>query len=820
MSNLREAFQEVAKEAEGTVAVNISYDIISQISMQLYTNPRKAIEELVCNSYDAGATECHVKIPKSAEDGLAVLDNGVSMDLRGLQYLWLVGVSPKQVNYEDYRVDNRRVQIGKFGVGKLAAFSLGGRLTHISNKGGWTRLVSVGQAEIKDESGGRPPTFEVFKIPEGEARSVLEPHLRGLPKPWERGWDSWTLALVDEVHEATFGRALKIGILRRMISTALPVSAKFQVYLEGDTVPRREVDPSKIVVEVDVATRTFKKRTEKTLQAYWGTRLGVDELDKVPKSHYRCELGEMLDPEDVDRRIPALRVPHLGPISGKAIVAAETLTTGKLEERGYRNNGFAIYVQGKLINPEDELFGITQRTHMYWRRFLALVEIPGLDRALLVQRNSVSENRDETLIAREVLKDLFNYTRRLAEEEEFAEEYVPQPFGSRFRVLSPLVGPVALRGLAGDSYPSEGLDALDVGFATFGEGGPAARFDTEEVSILVNEEHPLVALVADMGKRGQPLRQVLGEVIAGTIMAFGYLRARGVDDGLIREAQDIIDDSLRSAAGYLEDEIEVHIEEIEEASYEGGARFERAVARAFRRLRLAARWRGGKDEPDAIIEIPEAAAPNLCISVEDKGSKGVITHKELSEATISRHRDEAGCTHAIAIARKFQTEGLGEKESALLRETKGKVPLITTAAIVKILKLHRERPFTHAQVKKILTTWTYPDELEDFIESVWEELPEPGLLSEILDIAYEIQDKDAKNYPEPGMILANEDIRARGLTRPELVQILEAVSTTTQMIIIRDPAIHQFELLAPPDTILEVMAQSRTSRKGVQERGE
>ncbi len=817
MSGLREAFQEVAKEPEGTVAVNISYEIIQQMSRQLYTNPRKAIEELVTNSYDAGATECHIRIPKSAEDSLAVLDNGVSMDFKGLQDLWLVGISPKEVNYEGYRVNNRRVQIGKFGVGKLAAFSLGGRLTHISNKSGWTRLVSVGQAEIRDESGGRSPTFKVFRIPEGEARSVLEPHLRGLPKPWERGWDSWTLALVNEVHEASFGRALKIGILRRMISTALPVSAKFQVYLEGEAVLRREVDPSKVVVEVDVATRTFKTRVEKTLQAYWGDRLNVDELDKVPESFYRSELGEMLDPEDVDKKIPALLIPHLGPISGKAIIAAETLTTGKQEERGYRNNGFAIYVQGRLINPEDELFGITQRTHMYWRRFLAVIEIPGLDRALLVQRNSVSENRDESLVAREVLRDLFNYTRHLAEEKEFAEEYVPQPFGSRFHVLSPLVGPVALRGLAGDSYPSEGLHALDVGFATFGEGGPPARFDTEEVSILINEEHPLLALAADMGKRGQPLRQVIGEAIAGTLMAFGYLRARGVDDGLIQEAQDIIDDSLRSAAGYLEDEVEVQIQEIEEASYEGGTRFETAVTRAFRRLRLAARGRGGKDEPDAIIEIPEAAAPNLRISVEDKGSKGVTTHKKLSEATISRHRKEAGCTHAIAIAREFQTEGLGKKESALFRETKGKVPLITTAAIAKILRLHRERPFTHAQVKKILTTWTYPNELEDFIQSVWEELPEPGLLREILDIAYEIQDKDTKNYPEPGMILADEGIRARGLTRSELVQILEAVSTTTQMVIIRDFAVHQFELLAPPDTILEVMTQSRTSGSGVQE---
>lgn len=55
MLTLEKEFRKAAGKAEGSVVVDISYDIIRHVSMQLYTNPRKAIEELICHGYDAGA---------------------------------------------------------------------------------------------------------------------------------------------------------------------------------------------------------------------------------------------------------------------------------------------------------------------------------------------------------------------------------------------------------------------------------------------------------------------------------------------------------------------------------------------------------------------------------------------------------------------------------------------------------------------------------------------------------------------------------------------------------------------------------------------
>ena len=54
--DLTKLFTDEGADEEAQVPVDVSYDIIRHVSAQLYTSPRKAIEELVCNAYDAGAT--------------------------------------------------------------------------------------------------------------------------------------------------------------------------------------------------------------------------------------------------------------------------------------------------------------------------------------------------------------------------------------------------------------------------------------------------------------------------------------------------------------------------------------------------------------------------------------------------------------------------------------------------------------------------------------------------------------------------------------------------------------------------------------------
>jgi len=140
-----------------------------------------------------------------------------------------------------------------------------------------------------------------------------------------------------------------------------------------------------------------------------------------------------------------------------------------------------------------------------------------------------------------------------------------------------------------------------------------------------------------------------------------------------------------------------------------------------------------------------------------------------------------------------------------LRETKGKVPLLTVDAIAEMLRLHKRRNFTYDKVATILTTWKHPDEIVPFVQETWRSMPSLGLMRLILNVAHDLMAQDDTNYVEPGMILADPRIRQKKVRREDVVIVLEAVQLTTRMITIVDLNTHRFELNAPVQTILDAM---------------
>ena len=91
--NLAATGNKVAK-----IPVTLSYQIIQHFSAGLYTSPNKALEELVANSYDAGARHAHIILPTSLDaEGATiwVIDDGHSMGIKGFQELWNIGESSK-----------------------------------------------------------------------------------------------------------------------------------------------------------------------------------------------------------------------------------------------------------------------------------------------------------------------------------------------------------------------------------------------------------------------------------------------------------------------------------------------------------------------------------------------------------------------------------------------------------------------------------------------------------------------------------------------------------------------------------------------------
>src|SRR5437667_4164641 len=79
--------------------IRLSYRIVRLFSEGLYASPNKAIEELVANSFDAGAQRVQVLPSANLHDQNAtilVIDDGEGMGIDGLKQHWLIGVSNKR----------------------------------------------------------------------------------------------------------------------------------------------------------------------------------------------------------------------------------------------------------------------------------------------------------------------------------------------------------------------------------------------------------------------------------------------------------------------------------------------------------------------------------------------------------------------------------------------------------------------------------------------------------------------------------------------------------------------------------------------------
>lgn len=220
------------------IDVRLSYRIVRLFSEGLYASPNKAIEELVANSFDAGARKVVVLLPTDFhEQGatIAVVDDGEGMDATGLKLHWLIGKSLKR---ELAKLPLGRQQIGKFGIGKLATYVLANRLTHISKKEGKYYSTSMnfktvddrGEEEVEPKS---PIKISLHDLSEVEAKEALKQwtdtaafsksalNLFGPDSP-----TSWTFAILSDLKEKV--HEIRRGTLEWVLRTALPLRDDFQ----------------------------------------------------------------------------------------------------------------------------------------------------------------------------------------------------------------------------------------------------------------------------------------------------------------------------------------------------------------------------------------------------------------------------------------------------------------------------------------------------------------------------------------------------------------------------------------------------------------
>ncbi len=388
-------------------------------SENLYSSPNKAFEELVSNSWDAGASVVHVAIPSSGEDaasGVWVLDNGESMDLKGLEQLWAVASSAKRD-----RDDPPRPQIGKFGIGKLATYILANEVTYICKAAdGVIRAVTMDFLDIEENPDTNdasqrlqigPFPLEVRRLSNDESQSLMVTFPEGarlldlidqeIPSPTGEtevddgfGGEStekspqtngtWTLVLLTNLKDQ--GRRIQAHQIRRMLRAALPLGASITIGVNGDAVESTKLDVP--------------------VQEQWilGPGLGLDPL----------EWEENSDPVEVEELeappYPRVKIEGIdGPITGTVRLYEQRISGGKSEDRS-RSVGFFVNVRGRVIALDDPYFGLENLSHGAWAHFRCVVRADGLDAILNVERDTLRDGPQLRLF-RALLRALFNKAR-------------------------------------------------------------------------------------------------------------------------------------------------------------------------------------------------------------------------------------------------------------------------------------------------------------------------------------------------------------------------------------------------------------------------
>lgn len=768
------------------INVEISFQIIGLFSEGLYSSPNKAIEELVSNAFDADATKVQVVLPpdRASDDAsIAVIDNGTGMDDEGLKIHWIVGDSIKSVNR---LTPGGRRTIGKFGIGKLAAYVLGNRLTHVSKARGRYFATSMDfssipkTVDISDISAGSRPspqvTLDLRELTESEAAEVMspwssiDPALEEIRLFGDDAEESWTAAIISDLKPMAVD--LSPGMLRWVLSTAMPLRDDFALYLNKSPIASSKLGANRIGSWV----------------------LGKD-INTIPKP------GPAELETDVDTAKPKEDYKHwllvdslLGPISGYVEIFEAPIDTGKSLEMVGRSNGFFVYVHGRLINPEDAGFGIDRNIlrHGTFSRFRVVINIDRLDNELRSSRESLREGPALTR-ARHVLQGIFNFARtrleshltensterrasqRLAESpaslaerpilrlllDSFDGNFMPRhlrvPSSTDFEDKDELQTHVEDRLLRGEGLVSE------IAYVPLGTSVPMCILDAANGELSINLEHPFVAHFADeFGDRKKNLPLQLFAM--AEILLEAELHDAGAGTDIITSVLERRDELLRHLAreSGAQNSLTVAQELVNAA---GSAKdLESALVVAFRQLGYEAVPKAGKNEADGIAEAflagDDGGPSHYRVSLEAKSKEkpgGKVKKKAVEVSTIARHRKDATCDHALVVGPDFETgpDDLG----AVVQEIdddreKNKGKSITLMRIKDLARLVRVAPLKRinlGQLRELFEART-PDEAAEWVDKIANAEAPPAPYKDILETVWQIQKDDKEHSVEYGSL--------------------------------------------------------------------
>ena len=636
-------------ETARAIHVRLSNELVTLLSSQLYQSPLKAVEELVVNSYDADARHCRVFVPNGGDDEVPVVlvyDDGIGMDAEGLEGLWLIGRSRKRT--DDVELRNRRKQIGKFGIGKLATYAIANNVTYVTRSREGIFAVTCNFSQFQQDSEEiRPVELPVFRIDPWdrlEEVGILERacklagvDLKCLVDKEERR--TWTIVLLENLK-----KHIQVGRLRWILGSAMPLGLSFELTLNGKVVTSSKEDTETVV---EFAVQDLP-------------RMRLESVSRTTREDWRVADGRLVAPS-----FPS-------GISGRAIVAGRSLHGGKSRDLG-RSNGFFVRVRDRLINEEDALFGLPTLSHQTFNRFRADIAADDLDEVLTAQREGVGESKLKTALL-PLLREVFNEARDRYEECIGAEKKRERRLREHERtyvsprlVEHPIADVLSLSAKRemGGAEADESWFYLDVGDKEdmrtlltalnaparerkyryrYRSDGAAARLvvlDAGESIFYLNSDHDVVREYGD-----EPgAQRLLEDLATGEALLEVYLREHGMLPHVVGEVLERRDTLLRRLANERRTSVAAVARFLRE-SVEDEYDLEVALVEASRAVGFVAKHVSGAGQPDGIGRFRDYPGGERTITLEAKSSKGTPTLAQLDFAGLEEHFrkvDAAGC---------------------------------------------------------------------------------------------------------------------------------------------------------------------------------
>lgn len=691
------------------VTIAVDYAIIRHFSEHLYGSPNKAIEELVSNGYDALATECRVYIPGSTvTDRVLVWDAGTSMGVEQLKELWVIARSPKAA-VPDRCVEGdgvKRYMIGKFGIGKLASYALGSRITHYCHIDGHYLMVSVdydvlteGAKESAEADTYQINSFEtpILELTEREAKA----HLKGLfncePDAFEVMFSkqSWTLAVIDKLRDVP----LTAGRLAWVLGNGMPLRPDFRLFVNDSEVMARLSEGA-----AQVWNLSEEKLITAIFAAWEEAKTGLD-----PRAAVHGEISVLPNPaaEPTLCGGPQILFPSLGRVRAEVRLFGHTLLSNDKDRP--RSYGFFLMVRGRLVNPEDGLLLLHDPSFATFYRSQFVIEADALDVDLLADREHLKE---QTPRMRELLvlqRGLYRATRAELERIDSTSAYQATtesllPVDNRELFREPLTALLLSREASDEAFA---LNKPTVIRNDLGEDKPLSQISPKDGGFVVNSAHPFFSSIRGKVGGGRKAAEVLRALDLFAIsdrLLEGYLFDIGLQRSDIEKVMDWRDRLFRALAIRYEGIPSETVSDVIEGSFVGGATFEMALARLFQRMGFVSE-RDGKSGVKDILVVAPIGPGHQRFTIEAKGSKHAVVNDATDIDIAAAHRTAANATHSLIVAREFAGFDSGNPEPMVLKQLKevAGVSIVTTEALIALTAVTNKHSYPLEAILPVLT---------------------------------------------------------------------------------------------------------------------